>query len=677
VAPTPAPDTLPDDERELYERTRRCKASLVLGLPVLVSGLSDALPGQPLQRLFGGALPWLELALTAAVLVSGAPLYRRAHRAFAAWRLDRFSLLALGVGAAVVLSLAGTFAPAALPALLRARAGFAPVYFESAVALVVLALLGEVLELRAHGATSGALREWLGLAPPRAHRLRVGALEEEVPLAELQVGDRLRVRAGERVPADGVVVEGTSAIDESMVTGEPFAVEKTPGARVTAGTLNGSGALVVRAERVGGATLLAQIGRLLAEAPASGAPMQARADALAAALVPVAVLLAIVTGFVASAFGPAPRVTFALAQVLLVLLCACPAALAVATPLALLVGTARGAHAGVLIRNAAALEQLARVDTLVIDKTGTLTEGRPKLSNLSAAPGFDEARMLALAASLEKHGSHPLGQGIVAGGRARGLPISEATKVRRIPGQGIIGEVAGHTIALGSPRLCATLGAHPGPYAQRAATWRKDGQSVVFVILDGKFAGLLGLSDPMRASSAEAVRLLRAQKLRLVLLSGDARATAESVAGRVGIDEVIADVLPEEKVAAVERLRATGRRVAMAGDGACDGALAAADVGVALGTGAGTELPAAGVTLVKGDLRGVARARRVCRATLRSAQLSLFFACVFHLLALPIAAGLLLSPCGWLFTPRVAFAIILLGAAGVAASTLWLRRTSL
>lgn len=677
MAPTSVQDPLPDEARELQERTRRLAASLVLGLPVLVLGLSDALPGQPLQRLAGRALPWLELAFAVPVLLVGAPLFRRARRAVAAWRLDRYSLIALGAGAALVLSLVGTFAPAALPQLLRARAGFAPVYYEPVVAMVVLALLGELLELRAHGATSGALREWLGLAPPRAHRLRVGALEEEVVLADLQVGDRLRVRANERVPADGVVLEGTSAIDESMVTGEPFAVEKTPGARVTAGTLNGSGALVIRAERVGADTLLAQIGRLLAEAPASGAPMQARADAVAAALVPLAVLLAIVTGFVGSAFGPEPRVGFALTHALMVVACACPVALAVATPLALLVGSARGAHAGVLVRNAAALEELARVDTLVIDKTGTLTEARPKLSNLSAAPGFDEARMLAFAASLEKHGDHPLGQGIVAGGRARGLPVHEATNVRRIPGQGIVGEVEGHTIALGSPRLCASLGAQPGPYAQRAATWRKDGQSVVFVVQDGKFAGLLGLSDPMRASSAEAVRLLRAQRLRLVLLSGDSRATAESVAGRVGIEEVIADVLPEEKLAAVERLRATGRRVAMAGDGACEGALAAADVGVALGTGHGASLPAAGVTLVKGDLRGVARARRVCRATLRSAQLSLWSTCAFNLLALPVAAGVLLGSCGWLYTPRVAFGIALLGAGGVAASTLWLRRTSL
>ncbi len=665
---------------ELLDLSRRLWWSLVLALPVVFMALAEWIPGQPGHHALGARLiAWLELLLATPLCIwGGAPLIRRARDSIVTWRLDRFSLIGLGTGTAYLYSLFATVAPGTPPQALRAPGGGAPLYFGAACVMVTLVLLGQVLELRARGATSSALRSLLGLAPRSARRLRVGALEEDVPLELILVGDRLRVRPGEKIPVDGVVVEGTSAIDESMVTGEPFAVEKTPGARVTGGTVNGSGQLVMRVERVGEATLLAQIVRMVADAQRSRAPIQRLADVIASWFVPVVVLVAIVTAFLWGAFGPEPRLAYALANAAFVLIIACPCALALATPIAIMVGTARGAHAGVLVKNAEALEILSHVDTLVIDKTGALSEGKPKLGNISAAPGFDEARMLALAASLEKHSQHPLAHGIVAGAKARGLPLVQASGVRIVRGQGIIGEVGGHSVALGSPRLVADLGAHPGPYAQRAETWRKDGQSVVHVVLDGKFAGLLGLSDPLKATSAEAMRLLHAQRVRVVILTSDARATAESVASRLGIDEVIADVLPAEKVDAILRLRSAGKIVAMAGDGESDAAaLAAAHVGIAMGTGNDAALPSAGVTLVKGDLRGVARARRVSRATMRNVRQNLFFAFFFNLLGLPIAAGLLYPSFGWLLTPGFAFAAMLLSSAFVLGNALRLRRTPL
>jgi Cu+-exporting ATPase len=544
--------------------------------------------------------------------------------------------------------------------------------------ITVLVLLGQVLELRARSQTSSAIRALLDLAPKTAHRVRDDGRDEDVPLEHVRIGDRLRVRPGDGVPVDGVVVEGASAVDESMVTGESIPVEKTVGARVTAGTVNGSGGFVMRAERVGGETLLAQIVRMVAEAQRSRAPIQRLADRVSSYFVPAVVGMAVLTFVAWGLWGPDPRLAYALVNAVAVLIIACPCALGLATPMSIMVGTGRGAMAGVLIRNAEALEVMEKVDTLVVDKTGTLTEGKPRLTTVEAAPGTPEAEALRIAATLERGSEHPLAAAIVSGAEGRGLGLGTAADFRSVTGKGVTGRVDGRPVALGNVRLLEELGVAPGPLAERAETLRGDGQTVMFLAVDGAAAGLIGAADPIKATTAEALAALRASGLRIVMLTGDSRATAEAVARKLGIEDVEAEVLPEQKSAVVQRLRREGRRVAMAGDGVNDApALAQADVGIAMGTGTQVAMQSAGVTLVKGDLRGIARARRLSQATMRNIRENLFFAFVYNAVGVPIAAGVLYPVLGLLLDPMIASAAMTFSSVSVIANALRLRRVAL
>jgi Cu+-exporting ATPase len=589
-----------------------------------------------------------------------------------------FTLIALGTGTAYGYSLIATLAPGLFPPAMRGHAGEVGLYFEVAAVITVLVLLGQVLELRARSRTGGAIRALLGLTPPAARVLRDDGREEDVPLDRVGVGDRLRVRPGERVPVDGAVLEGRSAVDESMVTGEPMPAEKGPGARVTGGTVNGAGAFVMRAERVGRDTLLARIVRQVADAQRSRAPIQRLADRVSAYFVPAVVLVAVLSALVWGSVGPEPRLAYALLAAVAVLIIACPCALGLATPMSIMVGVGRGATAGVLIKNAEALEVLEKVDTLVVDKTGTLTEGRPRLAAVVAVPPHDETELLRLAASLERGSEHPLAGAIVDGARARGLSLEEAGEFQVIPGQGVSGTVAGHRVALGNARLLEKLGVSPGDLGERAEALRRDGQTAVFLVVDDRPAGLIAVADPVKASTPEALRSLREAGVRVVMLTGDGRTTASAVAAQLGIEEVLAEVLPEQKSEAVKRLQAEGRIVAMAGDGINDApALAQAHVGIAMGTGTDVAMESADVTLVKGDLRGIARARRLSQATLRNIRQNLFFAFVYNALGVPLAAGVLYPVSGLLLSPMVASAAMTVSSVSVIANALRLRRARL
>jgi len=571
-----------------------------------------------------------------------------------------------------------TIAPGLFPASFRAHGGEVGVYFEVAAVITVLVLLGQVLELQARSRTSSAIKALLGLAPKTARRLRDDGRDEDVPLADIQPGDRLRVRPGEKVPVDGVVLEGASAVDESMMTGEPMPVEKAPGMRVTGGTVNGSGGFVMRAERVGSETLLAQIVRMVSEAQRSRAPIQRLADTVSAYFVPAVVVVAALTFAVWGLVGPEPRMAYALVNAVAVLIIACPCALGLATPMSIMVGTGRGATAGVLIKNAEALEVLEKVDTLLVDKTGTLTEGRPRLTAVVALPGRREEELLQLAASLERGSEHPLAAAIVAGARARGLAPPEAEEFRSVTGRGVTGTVDGRSVALGNRKLLEELGIPLDALAAEAEALRRDGQTVMFLAVDGQPAGLLGVADPIKGSTPEAIRLLREDGVEVVMLTGDSRTTAEVVARKLGIDRVEAEVLPEQKGQVVKRLQAEGRVVAMAGDGINDApALAQAQVGVAMGTGTDVAMESAGVTLVKGDLRGIARARRLSRGTMRNIRQNLFFAFVYNALGVPLAAGVLYPVFGLLLSPIVASAAMTFSSVSVIANALRLRTLGL
>jgi Cu+-exporting ATPase len=556
--------------------------------------------------------------------------------------------------------------------------GLPPVYFEAAAVITALVLLGQVLELRARSATSGAIRALLGLAPKTARRLRPDGSEEDVPLAHVQLGDRLRVRPGERVPVDGAVLEGTSAVDESMVTGESIPVEKGPGARVTGGTVNGTGGFVMRAERVGADTLLAQIVRMVAEAQRSRAPIQRLADLVSAWFVPAVVVVAVVTALAWGLYGPEPRLAYALVNAVAVLIIACPCALGLATPMSIMVATGRGAQAGVLIKNAEALETLEKVSTLVVDKTGTLTEGKPRLVSIATTEGLKEGEVLALAAGLERGSEHPLAAAILAGAAERGVAPSGVTEFRSLTGRGVTGMVAGRKAALGNSRLLQDLGIAPGPLAARAEALRADGQTVMFLVMGDAVAGILGVADPIKPSTPEAIRLLQGEGLRVIMLTGDNRVTAQAVARTLALDDVVAEVLPEQKVEVVRRLQADGRVVAMAGDGVNDApALAQAEVGVAMGSGTDVAMESAGVTLVKGDLRGIVRARRLSRATMRNIRQNLVWAFIYNVLGVPIAAGLLYPVFGLLLSPMIASAAMSLSSVSVIGNALRLRRVEL
>jgi Cu+-exporting ATPase len=661
---------------ELVDMTRRFWISLVLTAPLLFLAMSEMLPAQPVQHMFSARLlTWIQLALaTPVVLWGGWPFFQRGWASIVNRSPNMFTLIAIGTGAAYVYSVVATLFPESFPDSFRGHGSQVAVYFEAAAVITVLVLLGQVLELRARSQTSSAIRALLGLAPKTARVLRDDGTEEDLSLDHVRPGDRLRVRPGERVPVDGVVLRGVSSVDESMVTGEPIPVEKTPGSRVTGGTVNGTGGFMMQAERVGSETLLAQIVRMVSEAQRSRAPIQRLVDVISSYFVPAVVLVALVTLLVWGLVGPEPRMAYALVNAVAVLIIACPCALGLATPMSIMVGTGRGATAGVLIKNAEALEVLEKVDTLVVDKTGTLTEGKPRLTAVVALPGHTDGELLRLAASLERGSEHPLAAAIVAGAQGRGLELSQAGDFRSVTGKGVIGTVRGQPVALGNRALLAELTIDPGALLEQAETLRRDGQTVMFVAVDGRLAGLLGVADPIKASTYEALRMLHQDGLRVVMLTGDSRTTAEAVARKLGIDEVEAEVLPEQKGHVVKRLQAEGRVVAMAGDGINDApALAQAQVGIAMGTGTDVAMESAGVTLVKGDLRGIARARGLSRGTMRNIRQNLFFAFIYNALGVPIAAGVLYPIYGLLLSPMIAAAAMTFSSVSVIGNALRLR----
>ena len=663
---------------ELVDMTRRFWVSVALTVPVFALATAEMATPALAARLSPAARLWTQLVLSAPVVLWGGwPFFVRGWQSIVARSLNMFTLIALGTGAAFAYSLFAVLAPDALPHGMR-HGGAPPVYFEAAAVITALVLLGQVLELRARSATSGAIRALLGLAPKTARRLREDGSEEDVPLAHVQAGERLRVRPGERVPVDGAVLEGTSAVDESMVTGESIPVEKGPGARVTGGTVNGSGGFVMRAERVGADTLLAQIVRMVAEAQRSRAPIQRLADTVSAWFVPAVVVVAVVTALAWGLYGPEPRLAYALVNAVAVLIIACPCALGLATPMSIMVGTGRGAQAGVLIKNAEALETLEKVNTLVVDKTGTLTEGKPRLVSVVAGEGATEADVVAVAAGLERGSEHPLAAAILAGADERGVVPSSVSDFRSLTGRGVTGMVAGRRVALGNARLLQELGVAHGPLAARAETLRADGQTVMFLVGGDAVAGILGVADPIKPTTPEAIRLLQAEGLRVIMLTGDSRVTAQAVARTLALDDVVAEVLPEQKVEMVRRLQAEGRVVAMAGDGVNDApALAQAAVGIAMGTGTDVAMESAGVTLVKGDLRGIVRARRLSRATMRNIRQNLVWAFIYNVLGVPVAAGLLYPVFGLLLSPMIASAAMSLSSVSVIANALRLRRVEL
>jgi Cu+-exporting ATPase len=661
---------------ELTDMRRRFWVSVVFSAPTFLLAMSDVLPVQ--QLMAASTAMWLQLALTTPVVLwCGLPLFQRGWASIVNRSPNMFTLIALGTGAAYAFSAALTLAPALLPHG-AAHGGMAPIYFESSAMVVTLVLLGQVLELRARQATSGAIRALLTLAPKHARRIAADGGEHDVPLEQLAAGDALRVRPSERIPVDGVVLEGASSVDESMLTGEPMPVEKHAGSAVTGGTLNGNGGFVMRAERVGGDTLLAQIVALVSEAQRSRAPIQRLADRVSAWFVPAVIAIAALTAIVWLAYGPEPRVAYALLNAVSVLIIACPCALGLATPMSIMVGTGRGAHAGVLIKNAEALETMEKVDTLVIDKTGTLTEGKPRLSRVIAREGANEDAVLALAAALERGSEHPLAAAILAAARANQLGLAAVSGFEARVGRGIVGQAGGHAAALGNAALMHELGVELGAWAAQAEALRREGQTVVFIAEEGAALGMLAVADPIKPTAADALRELRALGVHVIMLSGDSRATAEAVAQQLGIDAVHAEVLPDQKGRVIAELQAAHRTVAMAGDGTNDApALARADVGVAMGTGTDVALQSAGITLVQGDLRGIVRARKLSQHVMRNIRQNLFFALIYNALGIPIAAGVLYPVLGLLLSPMIASAAMAFSSVSVIGNALRLRRTAL
>ncbi|MBZ5525473.1 MAG: copper-translocating P-type ATPase [Acidobacteriia bacterium] len=665
---------------ELRDMRRRFWVGTVLTLPVLIMAMGDFLPGRPLASW---ASPrtwvWLEMVLaTPVVLWGGWPFFVRGWQSVVNRSLNMFTLIGLGVGVAYFYSMIATLFPGIFPPSFRGPSGEVAPYFEAAAVITVLVLLGQVLELKARSETGAAIKALLGLAPKVARLLKEDGSEVDVPLDSVKPGDRLRVRPGEKVPVDGVIMEGTSSVDESMVSGEPIPVEKQAGSRITGATVNGTGSLVMRAERVGAETLLAQIVRMVSEAQRSRAPIQKLADVVAGYFVPIVIGVAVITFIGWSFWGPSPRLAHALINAVAVLIVACPCALGLATPMSIMVATGKGATMGVLFRNAEAIELLRKVDTLVIDKTGTLTEGKPKLTSVKAAEGFSEEELLRLAATLEKGSEHPLAAAIVAGAETQKIVLASVEEFRSVTGKGVKGKVGARNVALGNLKLMEELKLELGPLLQEAETMRADGHTVMFVAVDGKVAGLLGVADPVKQTSPEAIRQLHDDGIRVVMLTGDSRTTANAVAAKLSIDEVIAEVLPADKAAVIKRLQSEGKFVAMAGDGINDApALAQAQVGIAMGTGTDVAMESAGVTLVKGDLRGIVRARLLSRAAIRNIKQNLFFAFIYNALGVPIAAGLLYPFFGVLLSPMIAAAAMSFSSVSVVANALRLRSVRL
>ena len=658
---------------ELKDMSRRFWLSTVLSIPAVALAMGPELFGwSPLPMRTS---MWVQFALaTPVVLWGGWPFFERFWQSLKNRSPNMFTLIGLGVGVAYGYSVIGTLMPQIFPASLKTMDGAVPVYFEAAAVITTLVLLGQMLELRARSSTGKAIRALLGLAPKTARRLNRNGSEEDVPLDEVHVGDELRVRPGEKVPTDGEVIEGHSSVDESMITGEPVPVEKTVGEKVTGATVNGTGALLIRASRVGKDTMLSQIVHMVAEAQRSRAPIQKLADQVSGWFVPAVVLVAVVTFVVWSLVGPEPRLSHALVNAIAVLIIACPCALGLATPMSIMVGTGRGAQVGVLVKNAESLELMEKIDTLVCDKTGTLTLGRPKLIEVKPAQGFGEDEVLRLSAALERGSEHPLAAAIVEGARERGLELPDASDFAAVTGKGVSGFIEGRNELLGNKGMLAGIGVDVEPLEVEANRHRAEGQGVMFAAIDGKLAGLLVVADPIKESAANAIKQLHLQGIRVVMMTGDNRRTAEAVARRLQIDEVIAEVLPDQKQAKIAELKAHGRLVAMAGDGINDApALATADVGIAMGTGTDIAMESAAVTLVKGDLNGIVRARRLRRAVMRNIRQNLFFSFAYNAAGVPVAAGVLYPRFGVLLSPIIAGAAMALSSVSVIANSLRLR----
>ena len=677
MALEPRTVTLEEPENpELVDMRRRFWLSVVLTVPLFIVAMGDLIPGRPLERLASpDALDWLELALaTPVVLWGGWPFLVRFWRSLVHRSLNMFTLIGLGVGVAFLYSTVAQLFPFVFPAEFRGPGGAVAVYFEAAAVITTLVLLGQVLELNARSRTGAAIRALLGLAPKTARRLREDGEDEDVPLEQVQPGDRLRVRPGEKVPVDGTVLEGTSAVDESMITGEPIPVEKTAGDRVIGATVNGTGGFVMQAERVGAETLLSRIVQMVAEAQRSRAPIQKLADTVAGYFVPAVVAVAASTFAAWALLGPDPAMAFGLINAVAVLIIACPCALGLATPMSIMVATGKGASLGVLFKNAEAIEVLRKVDTLVVDKTGTLTEGKPKLVSVEPTNGFDEQGLLRLAASLERGSEHPLAAAIVQGAAEKGVSLMEAQAFESLTGKGVKGTIDGRDVALGNRALLEAMDIDPGPLAGQAETLRAEGQTVMFVVVNGQTAGLVGVADPVKETTPVAIEALHKEGVRIVMLTGDSATTAAAVGKRLNIDEVIAEVLPDQKAEVIKRLQAEGRQVAMAGDGINDApALAQAQVGIAMGTGTDVAMESAGITLVRGDLRGIVQARALSRATMRNIRQNLFWAFAYNSLGIPVAAGVLFPFFGILLSPMIAAAAMSFSSVSVIANALRLR----
>jgi len=669
-----------EENEELKDMRHRFWVSAVLTVPALVIGMSDLIPGAPLQRVIPpSASAWLQLVIASPVILWGGwPFFVRFWQSILHRSPNMFTLIGLGVGVSYTYSVIATVFPDIFPHSFRGHGGSVPVYYEVAAVITTLVLLGQVLELKARSQTSTAIKALLGLAPKTARRIAPDGSEQDVPLDQVQVGDLLRVRPGEKIPVDGVVVEGKSSVDESMVTGEPIPVEKGPDDKVIGATVNATGSFVMRAERVGAETLLAQIVQMVAEAQRSRAPIQKLADRVSAYFVPAVIVIAIATFIVWATIGPEPQLTYALINAVAVLIIACPCALGLATPMSIMVAMGKGAQTGVLFKNAEAIELLREVNTLVVDKTGTLTEGKPKLVTVTPAPGVNERELLRFAASLERGSEHPLAAAIVAGAIERGIEIVNGSSFESITGKGVKGKIEGRDVSLGNPALMEELRLDVKEMAAQAENFRADGQTVMFVSLDGKIAGLVGVADPIKESTPEAIRQLHEDGIRIVMLTGDSRTTANAVAAKLNIDAVAAEALPNQKAEIVKRYRGQAQKVAMAGDGINDApALAQADVGIAMGTGTDVAIASADVTLVKGDLRGILRARRLSRATMGNIKQNLFFAFVYNALGVPIAAGVLYPFFGLLLNPMIAAAAMSFSSVSVIGNALRLRRVNL
>lgn len=666
-----------EENHELKDMRRRFWLSCAFAIPVFVLGMSDLIPG--FQRLVSpGLLSWTQFVLaTPVVLWGGWPFFVRAWQSIRNRSLNMFTLIGLGVGIGYVYSVVATIFPDIFPHSFRGHGGGVPVYFEAAAVITTLVLLGQVLELKARSQTGAAIKALLGLAPKTARRVRDDGLEEDVAPDQVRPGDKLRVRPGEKIPVDGVVIEGNSAVEESMITGESIPVEKQPGDSVIGATVNQTGTFIMRAERVGSETVLAQIVQMVAEAQRSRAPIQRLADVVSAYFVPIVIAIAVVTFIVWSIWGPEPRMAYGLVNAVAVLIIACPCALGLATPMSIMVAMGKAANTGVLFRNAEAIEIMRKVTTLVVDKTGTLTEGKPRVVSLMTSGDLDEVRLLRLAASLEAGSEHPLAAAIVEASRERGIQLAKVSSFQSMTGKGVVGEVESKRVSLGNRRMIDELGLEPADLEAKADDLRRDGQTVMFVAIDNRVEGLIGVADPIKQSAIQAIKQLHGEGIRIMMVTGDNRTTADAVAKKLNIDEVVAEVLPDQKVEVVTRLQSDGNIVAMAGDGINDApALAQADVGIAMGTGTDIAMKSADVTLVKGDLQGIVRARVLSRLTMRNIKQNLFFAFVYNSLGVPIAAGVLYPFFGILLSPMIAAAAMSFSSVSVIGNALRLRRVA-